>query len=508
MSRLGGNRAASVAAVVALGVTAGLTGHLHWYGALTLALLGWKVVLAAATPDPTGEPPAMDVAVIVPTYNEDPAYLLAGLRSLLAQTYRPAAVCVIDDGSTDPTGADAADALAPAFAAAGIAYVVLRQANAGKRHALAAGFRAFPDVAAYLCVDSDTVLDPAALHEALRPFADPRVTASTGLVLAANHDRNVLTRLIDLRYACAFLVERAAYSALGSVLCCCGSLAVYRADVVHKHLDAFLGQRFLGQPATFGDDRHMTNLCLLEGRTVFTGAAIAHTAVPERFGHYLRQQVRWNKSFFRESLWVLSRMPMGPALLLTALEIGAWLLLTAMVSYAIVWRPFTDGLILLAIYAGWVGIIGWVRSVRALGVRRAGVSRRSRARAFALAPLYGLMHVLVLVPLRLYALATLHHSGWGTRAAGAEVTLAGGPATLPEAVRGEESAPPSGPLPRAVPGVPAGDGGWIFAGWADGAVRAGRHRETGGASRDTAPAWLTPEEAVLTPGAAAWVAPR
>lgn len=430
------SRVAAMAAVLALAVGTAATVGLHWYGALALALFGWKIVTSSTHPAFSGEIPAgMTVAVAVPTYNEDPAYLTAGLRSMLAQTHPPTAVVVVDDGSSDPAGYDAAMALGGEFEAAGIRYRVLRQQNAGKREALAAAFRAEPDVDAYLCVDSDTILHTDALREALRPFADPRVTATTGLVLAANHTRNVLTRLIDMRYACAFLIERAAYSAFGSVLCCCGSLSVYRADVVHKHLDAFLGQTFLGQPAIFGDDRHMTNLCLLEGRVVFQETAVAYTAVPERFGHYIRQQIRWNKSFFRESLWVIRRMPTGSAVYLTMLELGSWIMFTGLLTYAVLLRPFDQGWKVLVAYLVWVAIMGWVRSVRALGVDRAGVGWQEKAYAFVIAPLYGLLHITVLVPLRLYALCTLRSGTWGTRANGAEVTLAEEPQSDVETLR-------------------------------------------------------------------------
>ncbi|MCX4706991.1 hypothetical protein OG252_00200 [Streptomyces sp. NBC_01352] len=66
-----------------------------------------------------------------------------------------------------------------------------------------------------------------------------------------------------------------------------------------------LNQRFLGRLSTFGDDRHTTNYCLLTGKAVLQANAVAWTLVPENVRHYLRQQVRWNKSFFRESLWII-----------------------------------------------------------------------------------------------------------------------------------------------------------------------------------------------------------
>ena len=83
----------------------------------------------------------------------------------------------------------------------------------------------------------------------------------------------MLTRLIDLRYVSAFLAKRAAYSFFGAVLCCCGSLAFYRADIVRANLDDFLDQRFLGRVATYGDDRRLTNYALRGGRVVLCPTA-------------------------------------------------------------------------------------------------------------------------------------------------------------------------------------------------------------------------------------------
>lgn len=51
--------------------------------------------------------------------------------------------------------------------------------------------------------------------------------------------------------------------------------------------------------------------------------------------------------------------------------------------------------------------IGLVRSVYDLF--------RTRSSQFLLFMIYGFLHVLVLVPLRLVALATIRNTGWGTR---------------------------------------------------------------------------------------------
>ena len=280
-----------------------------YVGTTLLGLLIVKVVIARRARTNMRAPrhsrvPDLSVCIVMPLHNEDPDLAVAGVRSMIHQTRPPQRIHVIDDGSSDDAAASAVEAVlrAEAGRSTGVDWQVTRlPRNVGKRNAMAVGFRAAPHVDVFLCVDSDTVLDPAAIEHGLRPFGDPEVSAVAGLVMALNWNRNLLTRLIDLRYTSAFLAERTAYSYFGAVLCCCGSLSFYRASVIRQHLDDFVDQQFLGQVATFGDDRRLTNHALRAGKVVLAEESRAEMAVPERFGHYLRQQVRWNRSFIRES---------------------------------------------------------------------------------------------------------------------------------------------------------------------------------------------------------------
>ncbi|MEO7024901.1 MAG: glycosyltransferase [Leifsonia sp.] len=395
-----------------------------WYGAATISLLAMKLVLSWTHREKTIRTGIqrerlrrIRVGVALPMYNEDPAMLAACLRSLLAQSRRMQSIVVVDDGSTTLDAFEEAERWIPRFAEEGVHLEVLRfSQNRGKRAGLIACLDAQPTAELLLCVDSDTVLDERALEEALIPFLKDDVTVVTGLVLALNFKTNLLTRLIDLRYANAFLFERAAYSKLGSVLCACGSLAVYRTDVMRKYAFDFLNQQFLGRPAVFGDDRRMTNYGLLEGKAVFQQTAIAYTTVPERLGHYVRQQVRWNKSFFRESIWVLRRMPLRkPAFWLTFLELATWAVFSAALVYALGVAPIATGSLLIAPYLVYISLIGYARSVRYLDLTGVRQTRKDLAIGFLLSPLFGLLHIFLLVWLRLWSLVTLRSGAWGTR---------------------------------------------------------------------------------------------
>jgi len=419
------------------------------YGAAVGVLLAVKLGLSLAPARRwRPAPPTTRVCVVVPMYNEDPATLAACLASIGRQTHRPHHVRIIDDGSTGPQAAQAwrvADGWARSSSAALLSIRVVHQRNAGKRQAMARAFRELAGhVEIFLCVDSDTVLEPDATRRGIEPFTDPRVAAVTGTVVALNHAAGLLPRLLDLRYVNAFLYERAAYSRLGSVLCVCGSLAFWRADIIREHLDGFLGQTFLGRPATYGDDRHLTNLSLLHGDVVLARDAVASTAVPERGGHLIRQQVRWGRSFFRESLWALrSLSPRRPAWWVTAVESVSWAGFTTGLVVTLLVLPAITGTVHVVDYLVWVTLAGYARSVHVFSLRRPGFSRWQQAMVFAAAPLYGMVHVLVLLPLRVWSLMTLRDNGWGTRAGGVEVVMTPAPASLL----------PTGPTPRPAPTV-------------------------------------------------------
>lgn len=406
--------------------------HTHgpgWYGLAVLGLLAAKLALSLASrpyqpsPDGAGRVAHLDAVAVITCFNEKPDLLRACLRSILEQSRRPRALVVVDDASTDPACRHIAESFAPRFWRAGIDLrVIAFPENRGKRHALAAAFEAHPKADVYVCIDSDTQLDPDAVKHVLEPFALRRTNAVTGLVLASNARQNLLTRLIDLRYANAFLYERAAYSLLGSVLCCCGSLAAYRGSVVREHLGDFLGQRFLGRACTYGDDRRLTQYALLRGRVVLQPNAVAWTEVPSNLPWYIRQQNRWNKSFFRESLWTIGRARMHrPAFWLAAIELGSWAAFTLALLTALIALPLRAGHVhgswsLAGAYAMYAMLLSYARSARYVEVRHVRMPWPERIGSYLLAPLYGLLNLGLLLWVRLYSLATLRDNGWGTRA--------------------------------------------------------------------------------------------
>jgi hyaluronan synthase len=92
-------------------------------------------------------------------------------------------------------------------------------------------------------------------------------------------------------------------STYGTVYCCPGALAGYRSSVVHRVLDRWIDQRFLGRACTYGEDRALTNDILNEGYDcVYQRAAIVHTLVPTTYRRLCKMFLRWDRSYVREEL--------------------------------------------------------------------------------------------------------------------------------------------------------------------------------------------------------------
>jgi hyaluronan synthase/N-acetylglucosaminyltransferase len=354
-----------------------------------------------------GEPAhAPSVDVVIASYNEEARSLEACLQSLIDQDYPgPLNVHVVDDAS--PNRDELADVYAH-FGALPNWHVYLPTENRGKRHAQDVAF-AHCRSEIVVTIDSDTVVDSDGIRELVAAFADGSVGAVTGDVGVMNANVNLLTRLIAMRYWVAFNQERAAQSRFRSVLCCSGPLAAYRRSVLTVVWRDYTSQTFRGVPCTYGDDRHLTNLVLAAGfDTLFMPFAHAITNAPENLSAYLRQQLRWNKSFYREILWTLPFLGRRSPYMAFEVTVQTFLplLLTLAVTSAFV-ISIANNPRHLVHYAATIAVMALIRSSYAL--------YRTRDVRFLLFVAYGFLHVAVLVPTRMRALFTLTDNRWGTR---------------------------------------------------------------------------------------------
>lgn len=377
--------------------------------------------------------PAVGLQVV--GYREDPVLFEASLRSLAACEYgnlRGLVVCVDgNEGAPDQSMVDVFQRVFPMgkvvraevptstmteeqtreflnerIGADASAAVCVAQAHAGKREAMYTAFRVLLHWKSewVFTTDSDTVVDRKAVGEMVAAAVDPGTGAVCGDVLIFNV-LNWVSFLSSLRYYFAFHVERSAQSLWGSVTCVSGPIGLYRGADLERILHRWVRQTFLGCRATFGDDRHLTNLVISLGQKVyFTPWARCWTDTPVPLVRFLVQQLRWSKSFFREVLFNCQWIHKGSVWLAVELAVQCvypFFLCTTIV-YVLALRSL-DLLLLVPIIAILVGL------VRALW----GVLH-TRKVEFLYYTFYALIYMLFLVPTKLFAILTLWSNDWGT----------------------------------------------------------------------------------------------
>ncbi len=408
------------------------------YGFLVAVYLGVRVVLAAFyRPDrtPLAEDALPTVMIAVPAFNEAD-HIEATIDALYRLDYPMdrLKVVVVDDGSSDGTWDRIQDCARRYPQLDGIRF----SRNRGKRAAMAAAVRAADGADYVVFVDSDSVLDADALREIIRPFAgdaDGAVAAVTGHADVLNPGANLLTRLQQVRYYAAFRIIKAAESRYGAVTCASGCFSAYRRSVLLEVLGEWESQRFLGREATFGDDRALTNALLRRGLSVrYQSTARSSTLVPDRWRVFWTQQLRWKKSWSRESLYVVRFAWRWPVLASFGLYASILFQLAGplVAFHSILWRPLVGGgspvLYLLGLH-----VVAVLYGLLYAGIKRSPHWWGGIAYAFVYA---------AVVSWQIYwAMATSRNTSWGTRdsdvsAAGdalavAEVVGAPGPCGLP-----------------------------------------------------------------------------
>lgn len=251
------------------------------------------------------------VTIIIPCFDEE-EWIQRTIHSCINQDYPvdKLEVIIVDDHSNDRSAERvmemieqlrAADTSDNAYHVSERIRFLQQPVNMGKRDAMARGALAARHEL-LVFVDSDSFLDPFAVRNIVQPFKDKEMGGVSGRTDVANTYTNALTKMQAVRYSVAFRIMKAAEGYFDAATCLSGPLSCYRKDLVLRYLDDWLNQTFLGQRATFGDDRSMTNFILRYNRTTYQDTAVCMTIVPRSYNVFLRQQMRWKRSWLRESL--------------------------------------------------------------------------------------------------------------------------------------------------------------------------------------------------------------
>jgi cellobiuronic acid synthase len=342
--------------------------------------------------------------VIVPVYNEPEAVFRRALASVRAND--PTEIVVVVDGGDREVAGVAAD----------YADEVLLIPKAGKRAAIAAGLKASDSQTEIVVVlDSDTVWEPGALAEMLKPFADPRVGGVTPRQAIFDVGSNPVRRFADWLEDLRHHLTVPAQSAFGQVGCLAGRTIAYRRVAFEPAVRRLVQQQLFGVPLHVGDDRVLTNELLRTGwRTVYQSTALVTTDAPSDWRTFWRQQLRWGRSSQRETLLSLRwlwRKPVAFASFATdiATPFALYAVFALAAAHAVsgVGSPtgFPIGVEL---------VLGYVGMLVSIGLRQIPHLRRVPGDAYRL-PIFVLALTFFMVPIRIAAFATMLHQGWGSR---------------------------------------------------------------------------------------------
>ncbi|NWI26281.1 HYAS3 synthase, partial [Sula dactylatra] len=373
------------------------------------------------------------VALCIAAYQEDPDYLKKCLRSVKRIAFPDLKVVMVVDGNGpddiymldifhDVMGSERSGsyvwrsnfhALGEGETEAGLqeglarvqalvrgnTYSCILQKWGGKREVMYTAFRALGDSVDYIQVDAWAGWMLRILE------ADPRVGGVGGDVQILNKYDSWISFLSSVRYWMAFNVERACQSYFGCVQCISGPLGMYRNALLQQFLEDWYHQTFLGSKCSFGDDRHLTNRVLSLGyQTKYTARSKCLTETPTRYLRWLNQQTRWSKSYFRE--WLYNALWFHKHHL--------WMTYESVVTGFFPF--FLIATVIQLFYRGRIwNILLFLLTVQLVGIIKATYACFLRGNAeMIFMSLYALLYMSSLLPAKMFAIATINKSGWGT----------------------------------------------------------------------------------------------
>ncbi len=381
---------------------------------INVLTLLWRIYLVL-TYKPMPACPQADlptITVVVPAYNEG-SQVGVTLHSVAESDY-PAEklqIISIDDGSQDDTWLWMQRAAAEL---PGRVTLLRQPRNMGKRHALYAAFKQATGQV-LVTIDSDSVIEKETLRRLVAPMvADPVVGGVAGNVRVLNMKAGIIPRMLEVAFTFGFDFLRASHSRVNTVMCTPGALSAYRTDAVMPVLDQWLNETFLGKPYCIGEDRYLTNLILEQGyHILFQSNAMVFTNVPTKYKGLVRMLLRWARSDIRESLYmhkfVFKKFRKSSAL-------------GCRINLALSWIDMTICQVLMV--SGMLSLLTLppvVALYTLIGAAVVGLVPltvyfiRHRNLMCLWAIPYSIFYVAALAWIPVYAILTVHKSGWLTR---------------------------------------------------------------------------------------------
>lgn len=400
------------------------------------------------------------VSIVVPVKNEE-ADITTCIQSCIDQTYKKKEIIVIDDGSTDGTGA-ILDEIKNENPSVNLRIVHLKE-SVGKKKAIEAASK-IAKGEIYAFMDSDCDMAHDATEKAVQLFySDKQLGALTGHGRVKNRHEggfrdHFLEKLQDVYADGACRAQKGMESVFSSVTCCAGSLSFYRRDAIQDFIPQWARDRFLGMEFKFATDRRMTAHVLStrpppisyssanqrqtalsivgnEGYTsrsmvsndqesiestsdgkkevngywkvMYSQSIRVNIGVPPTLDSLIKQQVRWRKSFIR-SLFaaggIFWKRPFYVALLYY-LQTSMKFIRPYIVASTVVFMPLMGDYITPIVWFAGVLFTGMIYAVD-FRLRNPG------DRNWLYRPFFTLLSTYVYTWLLIYAAITIKKTGW------------------------------------------------------------------------------------------------
>jgi peptidoglycan-N-acetylglucosamine deacetylase len=253
--------------------------------AILIGVLAVLEKMRAGVPDHPDYRPR--VSVVVPAHDEE-AVILETVESALHSDYPGIEVVVVDDGSTDQTGA-----LLDQRFGGDPRVRIHHQPNRGKPAALNQAL-ALATGEILVTMDADTVVAPGAVQRLVRHFADPRVGAVAGNVKVSNRT-TWITRWQALEYITSQNLEKRAFDLLNCITVVPGALGAWRAEAL-RAAGGFTAD-------TLAEDADLTFSIRRRGWKIsYEEEAEAFTHAPATPGELIQQRFRWTYGTL-QSVW-------------------------------------------------------------------------------------------------------------------------------------------------------------------------------------------------------------
>jgi len=291
--------------------------------------------------------------------------------------------------------------------------IIISKRHSGKRESMYIGFKLSilernmynKDLEVIFCTDSDTVINYNSVDNMIGNFNNEIVGGVVGNLSIHNKYDSLVSFMSKVRYWFAFNLERAYQSFNGCVLCISGPLGMYRLKLVELIVEEWNDQKFLGKKCTYGDDRHLSNLILsLKNKNIYNSNVCGETETPSSIYRFYKQQIRWNKSSFREFLWSISNINKHNVLM--SVDLIYMLVYPFIVMGYLVYLLWYGSILELGIYLNIVFIIGLIKAI--YGVIVSGIYEN------LFYVFYCINYVSVVFPARLWALISIGDINWGT----------------------------------------------------------------------------------------------